>query len=271
MAALPSQAFKSRYGPWALVTGATRGLGAEFARQIGARGLNLVLTARGRDELVQVGEEVRKRSQVEVKTVVADLAGPGFIDVLRQETDGLEIGLLVCNAAHPLVGLFFEQALEDKVKTVEVNCRAPLVLAHEYGGKMLARRRGGIIFLSSGSALQGVAYTASYAASKAYNLILAESLWEELREHGVDVLGFMPGATRTPGFEQSQPRLERSSLAGVSEAGPTVAEALRVLGRTPSWIPGRRNRWALTVAGRLLPRRQLIKLVGRNMRQWYAR
>ncbi len=266
-----AKGFKSRYGPWALVTGATKGLGAEFARQIGDRGLNLVLVARGRDELARVAGEVRGRSHVEVKTVVADLCRQEFMEALRRETDGLEVGLLVCNAAHPLVGLFFEQSLEDKLKTVEVNCRAPTMLVHEYGAGMLARGRGGIILLSSGSALQGVAYTASYAASKAYNLILAESLWEELRERGVDVLGFMPGATRTPGFEQSRPRLERSSLAPVSEAGPVVAEGLRVLGRTPSWIPGRRNRWSLTLAQRLLPRRRLIQLVGGNMRQWYAR
>ncbi len=266
-----TQSFEARYGPWALVTGATRGLGAEFARQIGERGLNLVLTARGRDELARVAEEVRQRSGVEVRTAVTDLSRPDFMDALGRETEGLEVGLLVSNAAHPLVGLFFEQGLEDKLKTVEVNCRAALVLVHEYGSKMLDRRRGGIILLSSGSALQGVAYTASYAATKAYNLILAESLWEELREHGVDVLGFMPGATRTPGFEQSQPRLERSTLAGISEPGTTVAEALKMLGRAPSWIPGRRNRWSLTLAQRLLPRKQLIRLVGNNMRAWYAR
>lgn len=254
-----------------MVTGATKGLGAEFARQIGDKGLNLVLVARGRDELAQVADEIRTRSHVEVRTVVADLSRPEFMDTLRRETEGAEVGLLVSNAAHPLVGLFFEQSLEDTLKTVEVNCRAPIMLLHEYAAGMLARRRGGIILLSSGSALQGVAYTASYAASKAYNLILAESLWEELREHGVDVLGFMPGATRTPGFEQSKPRRERFSLAGVSEVRPVVAEGLRVLGGTPSWIPGWRNRWALTMAQRLLPRRQVIRLVGHNMRQWYAR
>jgi hypothetical protein len=246
-------------------------LGAEFARQIGDKGLNLVLVARSSDELAQVAEEVRQKSGVEVKAVVTDLSRPEFIETVRRETESVEIGLLVSNAAQSLVGLFFEQSLEDKLKTVEVNCRAPLILVHEFGGKMLARRRGGIILLSSGSALQGVAYTASYAATKAYNLILAESLWDELREHGVDVLGFMPGATRTPGFEQSKPRLERSTVAAVAEPGPTVAEALKALGRTPSWIPGRRNRWSLTLAQRLLPRKQLIKLVGSNMRQWYGK
>jgi len=266
-----SQTFKLKYGPWALVTGASKGLGAEFARQIGGKGLNLVLVARGRDELAQVKEEVRKHSNVEVKTVVADLSRPDFMEALRRETDGLDVGLLVCNAAQSLVGLFFEQSLEVKLKTVEVNCRAVLILVHEYGGKMLARKRGGIIMLSSGSALQGVAYAASYAATKAYNLILAESLWDELRDHGVDVLGFMPGATHTPGYDSCNPRLKPRSLVPVAEAGSTVAEALTALGRTPSWIPGRRNRWSLTLAQRLLPRKQLIKLVGSNMRQMYGK
>jgi len=266
-----SQSFKSKYGPWALVTGAAWGMGAEFARQIGALGLNLVLIDIRADDMQQVAEEVRQKSSVEVKAVVTDLSRPEFIETVRRETEGMEIGLLVSNAAYPPVGLFFEQSLEDKLRMIEVNCRAPLMLVHEFGAKMLARKRGGIILLSSGSALQGVAYVASYAATKAYNLILAESLWDELREHGVDVLGFMPGATRTTGFELSRAHVERSTLATIAEPKPTVAEALRVLGRTPSWIPGRRNRWTLTLAQRLLPRKLMIKLVGSNMRQWYGK
>ena len=266
-----SQTFKSKYGPWALVTGAAWGMGTEFARQIGALGLNLVLVDIKAAELAQVAEEVRKTSGVEVKAVVTDLSRLDFMETLRRETQGIEVGLLVSNAAYPPVGLFFEQSLEDKLRMIEVNCRAPLILVHKFGAKMLARKRGGIIMMSSGSATQGVAYVASYAATKAYNLILAESLWDELREHGVDVLGFMPGATRTTGFELSKPRLERSTVAPVNEPKPTVAEALRVLGRTPSWIPGRRNRWTLTLAQRLLPRKQMIKLVGSNMRQWYGK
>jgi len=266
-----SQNFKSKYGPWALVTGAAWGMGTEFARQIGALGLNLVLVDIKAAELAQVAEEVRKTSGVEVKAVVTDLSRLDFIEAVRRDTEGVEIGLLVSNAAYPPVGLIFDQSLEDKLRMIEVNCRAPLVLVHEFGAKMLARKRGGIIMMSSGSATQGVAYVASYAATKAYNLILAESLWDELRDHGVDVLGFMPGATRTTGFELSKPHLERSTVAPVNEPKPTVAEALRVLGRTPSWIPGRRNRWTLTLAQRLLPRKQMIKLVGSNMRQWYGK
>ncbi len=266
-----SPSLKSKYGPWALVTGAAWGMGTEFARQIGALGLNLVLVDIRADELALVAEEVRKSSGVEVKTVVTDLSRLEFIETVRRETEGIEIGLLVSNAAYPPVGLFFEQSLEDKLRMIEVNCRAPLLLVQEFGAKMLARKRGGIIMMSSGSATQGVAYVASYAATKAYNLILAESLWDELRGSGVDVLAVMPGATRTTGFELSKPHLERSTLAPLNEPKPTVAEALKMLGRTPSWIPGRRNRWTLTLAARLLPRKLLIKLVGSNMRKWYGK
>ena len=264
------QTFKHKYGPWALVTGAARGLGAEFSRQIAVLGLNLVMVDMLGDELAGVAEGIRKGSDVDVRTVEADLVDTDFIERIREHTDGIEIGLLVSNAMHGPVALFFEQSLDDKLRTVAVNVRAPLVLVEEYGAKMAARKRGGIILLSSASALQGTAYAANYAATKAYNLILAESLWDELREHGVDVLGFMPGATRTPGFESSAPRLERSRLAHVMEPGPTVAEALDALGRTPSRIAGRRNRFTILLAGKFVPRRTSIGLVGKTMRAWYG-
>jgi hypothetical protein len=246
-------------------------MGAEFARQIGALGLNLVLVDMRADDMQQVAEEVRKISSVKVKTVVTDLSRVEFIEAVRRETESLEIGLLVSNAAYPPVGLFFEQGLEDKLRMIEVNCRAPLMLVHELGAKMLARKRGGIILVSSASALQGVSYISSYAATKAYNLILAESLWDELRGHGVDVLGFMPGATRTTGFILSKPNLGSSVVAPIMEPKPTVAEALKALGKAPSRIPGRRNRWTLLIASKVLPRSQMIKLVGINMRRWYGK
>ena len=264
------QNFRTKYGPWALVTGAARGLGTEFSRQIAALGINLVLVDMLGDELIEVAEKIRTGSGREVKTIVTDLSLPGFMKPIREQTEGIEIGLLVSNAAFPPVGLFFEQSLQDKLRMVDVNVRAPLMLVEEFGSRMLARKRGGIILVSSASALQGVAYVASYAATKAYNLVLAESLWDELRGHGVDVLGFMPGTTRTTGFVLSKPRLERSRLAVVMEPEPTASEALKALGRTPSHIAGARNRWSLFFAQRLLPRRKFITLVGNNMRAWYG-
>jgi short-subunit dehydrogenase len=201
---------------------------------------------------------------------VADLSRPDFIETIRQQTRDIEVSLLVSNAAYPPVGLFFEQSLEDKLRMIDVNVRAPLILVQEFGAKMLARKRGGIIMVASASALQGVAYIASYAATKAYNLILAESLWDELREHGVDVLGFMPGATRTTGFVLSKPNTAHT-VATIMETKPTVTEALNALGKAPSRIPGRRNRCTLLLAQKILPRKQMIKLVGSNMRQWYGK
>ncbi len=262
--------FKSRYGPWALITGAAQGLGTEFARQTASFGLDLVLVDIQAEKLAGVAGEVRNRHSTEVREAIVDLSRPDCLDSLRPFTDDIEVGLLINNAAYPPVGLFFDQSLVDKLRMIEVNVRAPLLLSQEYGAAMLARRRGGMIMVSSASALQGVSYVASYAATKAYNLILAESLWEELRSHGVDVLGFMPGATRTTGFIESEPRLGSSTVANIMEPGPAVAEALRALGRGPSWIAGRRNRWTMWLAQRLLPRKQLIRLVGSNMKQWYG-
>ena len=260
--------FKSRYGPWALVTGAARGLGAEFARQVAARGLNLVLLDTLADELSQVADEVRK-SGVQTKTIVTDLSKPGFIQTVRDQAEGLDIGLLVNNAGFGPVGLFVERSLEEKLTSVAVNVQATLMLVHEFAVKMASRGRGGIILLSSASALQGSAYVANYAATKAYNLILAESLWEELRGRGVDVLGFMPGITRTPGFELSKAHMERTDLVKAMEAAPTVTEALDALGRRPSHVAGRRNRLTMVASCKLTPRKIAIKLAGKTMRDLY--
>lgn len=262
--------FKSKYGPWALVTGAARGMGAEFARQIAAKGLNVVLVDILAEELSQVAGDIQEKSGIKAKTIVTDLSTPGFIEMVRKQTDGLEIGLLVSNAAFGPVGLFTEGKLEEKLKTIDVNVRAPLTLVHESAGKMAARKRGGIILLSSASALQGSSYVANYAATKAYNLILAESLWDELRGHGVDVLGFMPGTTRTPGFLLSKPHTERTRMIKTMEAAPTVAEALAALGRRPSHIAGRRNRLTMFMSGKLMPRQTAIKLTGKTMRDLYG-
>jgi len=266
-----SSDFKLKYGPWALVTGAARGLGAEFSRQIAALGVNLVLVDLLAEELSQVAEEVQRNNNVDIRTIIVDLADPEFMEGINEHTDGLEVGLLVSNAMFGPVGLFFEQSLEDKLRTVAVNVRAPLVLVQEFGERMIGRGRGGIILLSSASAMQGTPYVANYAATKAYNLILAESLWGELREHGVDVLGFMPGATSTTGFILSQPRLERSRMVKIMEPEPTVTEALEALGKHPSHIAGVRNRLTAFLTGKLIPRKKVIALVGNTMRDWYGK
>jgi short-subunit dehydrogenase len=264
-----AQTFQSKYGPWALVTGAARGLGAEFARQIASRGIDVIIVDMRPEELEQTAQQIRESIGRDIRTIVADLSSPGFIETIREATSDLEIGLLVSNAAFGPVGPFVNGSLEDKLRAVAVNVRAPLTLAHEFATQMASRKRGGIILLSSASALQGAAYVANYAATKAYNLILAEGLWEELRTQHVDVLGLMPGTTRTPGLADSNPRLERTRLVYVMDMEPVITEALDSLGKRPSHITGRVNRLTMFVAGKLMPRRKAIEAQGKVLRDLY--
>jgi hypothetical protein len=261
-----TQSFKDRYGPWALVTGAASGIGAEFGRQLAAEGFNLVLVDIQADILHDYTRGLKSRRGIEIRPVVADLSRPDFIDKIRKSTRGLTIGLLVNNAGYGTAGEFMNTDLTEMIDTLAVNCRAPLVLTHEFGRSMIKRRRGGIIFISSTSALQGTAIVANYAATKAYNLILGEALWDELRSYDVDVLAFCPGATNTPAFEKSGARIDAVPGMPFMEPEPVVAEALAALGKVPRAIAGRDNRVIAFIMTRLLTRRKLITLYGKNTR-----
>jgi len=262
--------FQSKYGPWALVAGGSVGLGAEFARQLAAKGLNLILVARRVGPLEATAKELTNRYGVEVVAIPLDLGSEGMLTSLREKTRDLEVGLLVYNAALGLVGPFLEQNLEEKLKIIDVCCRGPLMLADEFGRSMAARGRGGIILMSSLAGQQGSALIATYAASKAYDLVLGEGLWSELGEHGVDVLSFCAGATRTPNYEESQPR-RAGRFPPLMEPGPVVSEALAKLGKGPSAIAGRANRLAGFLMSRLMPRRLAVETISRQTRAMYAR
>lgn len=246
-----------RYGPWALITGASSGLGAEFARQLAARGFHLVLVARRHDRLESLALDLSKQHTIRTRTVVADLSQPDFMALIRPVTDPLEIGLLINNAGFALTGGVLDNDLEKELALLHVNCRAPLILTHELGRKMRERKRGGIIFVSSVIADLSAPFWASYAATKAYDLFMGEALWGELKDHGVDVLALCPGSTRT----------EFRDVAGISDydrwsmrAEPVVRLALESLGRKPSVIAGWRNR-VLHCLMKILPRRL-------NMAMW---
>jgi len=261
--------FRAKYGPWALIAGASVGLGAEFGRQLAGRGFHLVLVARRPGPLEEHARDLAAEFGVEARTVTVDLASPDPMSPLRDRTRDLEIGLLVYNAALSPIGLHLEQELDEKLKVIDVNCRAPLVLIHEFGRPMVARGHGGIILMSSMAGLQGSALIAAYAGTKAYSRVLGEGLWDELHDRGVDVLAFCAGATRTPNFELSQPR-RTGFLSAPMEAAPVVSEALAKLGRQPSALAGFRNRLAGFVMTRLLPRRVAVRTIGKAMRAMYA-
>jgi uncharacterized protein len=251
--------FSKKYGPWALITGASRGLGAEFARQCAERGLNTVLVATNAGLLKAQADSLRNKYGVEVRTIAVDLDREDLLQAITPVTDRLEIGLLINNAGLSKVSPFLNLTEDQLVKQLHVNTRAGLILTRHFAGKMALRKHGGIIFLSSGSAMFGTAYSANYAGTKAYNLILAESLWYELRPHGVDVLGFMAGPTKTPGWDANSPKPAR--FVRVMDVKSTVTEALNALGKRPSLIAGKSNRLGYFFMGKMLSRAQVIRTV----------
>jgi short-subunit dehydrogenase len=254
-------AFRSKYGPWALVAGASEGIGAEFAKALASRGLNLVLAARRPEPLEAFAAELRSRHGVEVRTHSVDLADATAVRDLVHGCAGLEIGFLVYNAALSLIGRYFDHPLEDRLRELDINCRGPLLLIDALVPAMLKRGRGGVILMTSLSGIQGTPYIGNYAATKAWNLILGESLWGELGPQGVDVLSCLAGATRTPGYLSNT--AGRSTAAPVGEADEVVRTALAALGKRPSVIPGAANKAAALLMNRLLPRPLAVRIMAK--------
>lgn len=262
--------FLEKYGPWAVVAGASEGLGAEFARQLAELGFALVLVARRPATLEAEAERLRRQYHVEVLTVAGDLGAHETLETVVREGERLDVGLIVYNAALSPIGPFLEQPLDSLERTLDVNCRAPMTLVHGLGRRMAARGRGGIILMASMAGLQGSPLIAAYAASKAYNLRLAEGLWEELAGRGVDVLACAAGATRTPNYEASQPARPRW-YAPSMEPEVVVRQALAALGYGPVMTPGLGNRLAGILLERCLPRSWAVRLMGATTRSMYER
>ena len=244
-----------KYGPWALVTGASSGLGAEFVRQLAARRLNVVLVARREQEMEALADDVRRSHGVKTRIVPADLTGPDASCHVGDRTSELEIGLLVNNAGFGLSGAYADLDPDRMVNMTLLNCVVPVLLTNHYLPLMLERGRGGLIFLASTAAYQATPYLGVYGATKAFNLLMGESLWEEYRKRGIDSLALSPGFTRTEFTSVAQMK----DASGLREAAPdaVVALALRKLGKKPSVIHGFANRM-LNLTGRLLPRRAAI-------------
>ncbi len=259
--------FRERYGPWALVAGASEGLGAEFATQLAARGLNLVLIARREEPLNALSARLRSEYDIETRALPLDLAREDLGQVVSEATNEIEVGLLIYNAAVSLIGPYFDVPLEDHLKEIAVNCRAPMTLAYLLGLPMIKRRRGGILLMSSLGGAQGSALLVNYTATKAYNRLLAEGLWDELREQGVDVLTSCPAAVSTPGYLASAPRGSMSSMTPRA----VVTESLAALGKGPAIIPGWSYRLANVFMQRVLPRKSAIKLMGSVTRKMYQK
>jgi len=262
--------FVDRYGPVALVAGASEGLGAAFAAALAARGLRLVLVARRPAPLAALADRLRADHGADVTTLALDLGRYADLDRLFAATASLEVGLLVHNAAASPIGAFLEVSAEDHRRVLAVNCTAGALLAHHYARPMAARRRGGVVLVSSMSGLQGTAMVAHYAASKSYLRVLAEGLGNELRPLGVDVLAPLCGPIRTPGYQASEPAANPFTPKPM-EPEDVVAATLAALGRGATCVPGSRDRVLALVLERVLPRGIAVDLISAVTRRMYAR
>jgi short-subunit dehydrogenase len=256
------------YGPWAVVTGASSGIGEEFAYQLAESGLNLVLVARRAERLERLALHLR-RNNVQVQVVAADLSDADGVTSVLDATAELEVGLLINNAGAELHGAFVKQDATDLQRITDLNISAPMRLAHHYTQRMTRRGRGGVIFIASTLGHGAVPYFAHYAATKAYILNLGEALHHEVAPHGVDVTVLAPGLTETEMKQQiaeSGVDFSRTPIKplGVTE---TVTTGLEALGRRSSVIPGMRNNLFAFMNKRLLSRNGGARMFGKMLKK----
>jgi uncharacterized protein len=239
VSASASPAFREKYGPWALVAGASDGVGAAFAETIARHGVNVVLLARRHDVLQQVAEGIQSRTGSQARAVTIDLSTADAVDSIVTATADLGIGLLVyCAGADADYKPFLDNSIEAAEAMLQRNCRVLMQLIHHYGRAMVGRRRGGIMLLSSGAAFAGAPNMVSYGATKAFDMIFTEALWCELRDVGVDVLGVVLGETDTPALRRI--RHERGiagadePVKGAASVDEVVTAAFASLGKGPT-------------------------------------
>ena len=237
-------AFRERFGPWAVIAGGSDGIGAAFGEALARRGIDVVLIARSEEKLaaqtarIQSAQRVKKA--VKVRPVCIDLTTSDVGTRVAQATSDLDVGLFIYNAGSGReMGSFLDHPVENWMRQVQLACSGPLALSHHFGGRLRTRGRGGIILMSSLASLVGSAYIATYAAAKAFDTILGEGLWHELAPAGIDVLSCLAGATDTETF-----RADTGGLPNAMDPADVAEGTLDFLGRGPIYIPGASNRAA---------------------------
>ncbi|MDY3552681.1 SDR family oxidoreductase [Gemmata sp. JC717] len=255
---------RERYGPWAVVTGASSGIGRSLAEQLAAAGLNTVLVSRSAEVLDHLAADLRNRYAVEARPLPLDLAGGNGIEPLAEATAALDVGLLVASAGFGTSGAFLDSTLADELAMLDLNCRATVAQSWHFGKRFAARGRGGMILFGSVVGFQGTPYAAHYAATKAYIQSLGEALSVELAPFGVDVLTAAPGPTRS-GFAARAGMTMGAALDPDTVAGSILA----ALGRRPTVLPGLLSKLlAYSTFG--LPRWARVRIMGRVMRKMSA-
>lgn len=249
--------FKQTYGPWALVTGASSGIGYEFAQQLAELGLNLVLVARREEAMAELAKGLRAAYNIEARVIALDLTEPEACEQLNEATADVEVGLLINNAGMGAQGALIDTSLSRQRRLIALNCRAPLELAHFFGNRMATVGKGGIIFTSSISAFIGSPYIGNYAASKAYELYLAEAMQFEMRNRGVAVQALCPGFTRT--------EMTAKVRAKKMEPSEVVGESLRKLGKKTIVVPGAKYKLMNVLVKWVFSRKRATRMIGKSL------
>jgi short-subunit dehydrogenase len=239
--------FATRYGEWAVIAGASDGTGAAFARAVAERGLNVVLLARRQAVLDELAADIEQKTGVTARALSVDLAETDAFGAVRGATDGLEVGLVMYNAGADAINEpFLAYAVEPALAMIHRNCVVPTQMCHHFGGAMKDRGRGGIVLVSSASGLLGMSTMATYGATKAFDIVLAEALWAELHPSGVDVLVPILGATDTPALRAvlakhgaiADPADDISAVFDVVSAEEVAEGMLANLADGPGWYAG---------------------------------
>jgi short-subunit dehydrogenase len=251
----------ARYGSWALVTGASSGIGRAFAESLAEAGLNVVLVARRGDALAELAADLGSRRGTQTRVIAADLGKPEGVRAVLDGTRDLDLGLLVAAAGFGTSGAFLDARLEDELEMLAVNCAAVTSLSHHFGRRFAERGRGGLVLLSSLLAFQGVPRASTYAATKAYVQTFAEGLRRELSPRGVDVIASAPGPVLS-GFGARARMRMTFGLGPGDVAGPTLAALGTRTTVRPGWI-SKALEWSLA----LLPRWGRIRAIEQVMRQ----
>jgi uncharacterized protein len=249
-----------------LITGASSGIGAAFARKLAARGRNVLLVARSEDKLVTMCNELGRASGVRAHYIALDLLQPDAAAQLFEETQRRElvVDTLVNNAGFGSMGEFVELDLKRELEIIDLNVKSLVELTHRFLKPMRERKQGAIINVASTAGFQAVPYMTTYAASKAFVLSFSEALWEENRGHGVHVMALCPGVTDTNFFAAS--KMDRPPMRTIQTAEEVVDAALRAMAhRKPGVISGWTN-WLAIEAERFVPRSLVIKIAGKALR-----
>lgn len=252
--------WRNRFGPWALVTGSSDGIGRAMATELARRGLHLVLVARRRDVLDRLAHDLAHAHKIQIRVLALDLGDPTSVSVIAEETQSTDVGLVAACAGYGTSGRFLATDLQTELDMLGVNCRAVLHLAKTFGERMAARHGGGIVLMSSIVAFQGTAFAANYAATKAYVHTLAEGMAADLKDDGVAVTASAPGPVASGFAARAGMRM------GATVSPETVArETLAALGKATVVRPGALSKllgWNLA----MLPRSARALIMGRIMK-----